>query len=205
MLLYYGFSHRSVKWWKRVFFHLLDLALVNSYVLYKAVTKSKKTKQLQFRVSVAKSLIEDLERPHHRHHPPELDLPIWLTERVFPEPIPDGKRADCRVCSVRRAGQSHQTGYRCKLCHRPLRLYLCFERYHTLKDYKKILALYHLKSSSHTSLNLSALIHVYTKQSLTISLHSLSWYRDAAPIHCRQLLPTVKRSSVVKRVYEMRQ
>ena len=133
MLLYYGFSYRSVKWWKRVFFHLLDLALVNSYILYKAVTKSKKIKQLQFRVSVAKSLTEGLERPHHRHHPPELDLPIWLTERAFPEPIPDGKRADCKVCSVRGAGQRHETGYRCKLCHTPLCLYPCFERYHTLK------------------------------------------------------------------------
>ena len=27
MIMYYGFSHRSVKWWKRVFFHLLDVAL----------------------------------------------------------------------------------------------------------------------------------------------------------------------------------
>ena len=103
MLLYYGFSHRSVKWWKRVFVHLLDLAMVNSYILYKAVTKSK-MKQLQFRVFVAKSLTEGLEHPRHRHHPSELDLPIRLTERAFPEPIPDGKRADCRVCSVRGAG-----------------------------------------------------------------------------------------------------
>ena len=136
MLLYYGFSHRSVKWWKRAFFHLLDLALVNSYVLYKAVNKTSKMKQLQFRLSVAKSLTEGLERPRHCHHPPELDLPTRLTERAFPEPIPESKRADCRVCSVRGVGQRHQTGYRCKLCHTPLCLHPCFERYHTLKDYK---------------------------------------------------------------------
>ena len=135
MLLYYGFAHRSVKWWKRVFFHLLDLALVNSYILYKTVTKSK-MKQLQFRIAVAKSLTAGLERPRHRLHPPEIDLPTRLTERAFPEPLPDGRRADCRVCSVRGAGQRHQTGYRCKLCHTPLCLYPCFERYHTLKDYK---------------------------------------------------------------------
>ena len=25
MVLYYGFAHRSIKWWKRVLFHLLDV------------------------------------------------------------------------------------------------------------------------------------------------------------------------------------
>ena len=34
LLLYYGFSHRTVKWWRRAFFHLLDLAIVNAYILY---------------------------------------------------------------------------------------------------------------------------------------------------------------------------
>ena len=136
MIMYYGFSHRSVKWWKRVFFHLLDVALVNSYILYKTANASSKMTQLNFRLSVAKSLVEGLQHPHHRHHPPAPELPIRLTERAFPEPIPGAKRADCKVCSVRGAGQRHQTGYRCKLCHAPLCLYPCFERYHTLKDYK---------------------------------------------------------------------
>ena len=135
LVLYYGFSHRPVKWWKRVFFHLLDVTLVNSHILYKAATQ-KNMSQLDFRISVAKGLFEGLERPHHRHHPPAPQLPLRLTQRAFPEPIPGGKRSDCKVWSVRGAGQRHQTGYRCKLCHTPLCLYPCFERYHTLKDYK---------------------------------------------------------------------
>ena len=135
LVIYYGFSHRSVKWWKRCFFHLLDLSLVNSHILYKAVTSSRIT-QLDFRLSVAKSLLEGLERPRQRHHEPSPQLPVRLTERAFPEPIPGGKRADCKVCSVRVAGQRHQTAYRCKLCHTPLCMYPCFERYHTLKAYK---------------------------------------------------------------------
>ena len=35
MVLYYRFAHWSVKWWKRVFFHLLDLFLVKAYILCK--------------------------------------------------------------------------------------------------------------------------------------------------------------------------
>ena len=31
LITYYGFPHFSQKWWKRVFYHLLDTTLVNSY------------------------------------------------------------------------------------------------------------------------------------------------------------------------------
>ena len=60
MVLYYGFAHKSVKWWKRVFFHVLDLSLVNAHILYQAC--GNKISQLEFRQSVAKSLLEGYER-----------------------------------------------------------------------------------------------------------------------------------------------
>ena len=135
MVQYYRFSHRSVKWWKRAFFHLLDVALVNSHILYNAATSSRIT-QLEFRIAVATSMVEGLKHPHHRHHTYVPELPVRLTERAFPEPIPEGKRVDCKVCSVREAGKRHTTGYRCMLCYTPLCLYPCFERYHVLKYYK---------------------------------------------------------------------
>ena len=31
---YYGFSHRTVNWWRWLFFHLIDPAIVNAYILY---------------------------------------------------------------------------------------------------------------------------------------------------------------------------
>jgi hypothetical protein len=33
LLSYYGFSHRTVKWWKRAAFHLIDMAIVNAYIM----------------------------------------------------------------------------------------------------------------------------------------------------------------------------
>ena len=33
-LLYYGFSHRTVKWWRQAFYHLLEVGAVNAYILY---------------------------------------------------------------------------------------------------------------------------------------------------------------------------
>ena len=109
MVLYYGFAHRSVKWWKRVFFHLLDLTLVNSHILYKAATSSRMT-QLGFRLSVAKSLIEGLERPSHRHHAAAPELPLCLTERAFPKPIPNGKRADGKCVAYVERGNVTRRG-----------------------------------------------------------------------------------------------
>ena len=134
LVLYYGFSHRSVKWWKRVFFHLLDVSLVNAQIVFKTATHSN-ISQLEYRIAVAQGLLEDFQR-HHLPEPAAM-LPGRLTERAFPEPLPDGKRADCKVCSNRAVGERHQTKYRCKLCHTPLCIYPCFEKYHTLKDYHK--------------------------------------------------------------------
>ena len=35
LLSYYRFPHRTVKWWRRAFFHLLDIAVVQAYILYR--------------------------------------------------------------------------------------------------------------------------------------------------------------------------
>ena len=31
---HYGFAHCTIKWWWQLFFHLIDLAIVNAYILY---------------------------------------------------------------------------------------------------------------------------------------------------------------------------
>ena len=96
LLMYYGFSHRSVKWWKRISFHILDLALVNSHILLK-------------------------EYCHHHLSAPE--PPLCLTERAFPQPISGRMRVDCVVGSNRGTEQHHTTWYRCKLYRAPLCLH----------------------------------------------------------------------------------
>ena len=135
MVLYYGFAHKSMKWWKRVFFHLMDLSLVNAHILHSLA--GGRLTQLQFRQEVAQSLLEgyQCQRPHTTPRAP--DLPLRLTQtRPFLEPCPPGMRPDCRVCSDRKANQHHQTHYWCKGCKAPFCPAPCMERYHTLKDYK---------------------------------------------------------------------
>ena len=38
--MYYSFGRRSVKWWRKLMFLLMEVALVNSFILYKTTVDS---------------------------------------------------------------------------------------------------------------------------------------------------------------------
>ena len=66
------------------------------------------------------------------------DDSVRLTERAFPEPIPDGKRLSCRVCCrrARASGERRvQSRFQCRGCKVPLCVWPCFEIYHTQLHY----------------------------------------------------------------------
>ena len=110
--LYLAF--RSKRWWKRVFFHLIDVSVANALVLYNKTSVKKMSDR--------------------RHFAPLTDLPLRLSERPFPERIPESLestskgRPSCEVCRAR--GKRSQTRYRCKICLTPLHMENCLEIYH---------------------------------------------------------------------------
>lgn len=145
LLSYYGFPHRTLKWWKRALFHLLDMAVVNAYVLYTVSTSAslKKLTHEQFRVEIAKQLLlqssvdvsEDVPVTHGRLHRPQPPQ-SRLTERHFPDHLPctkSGKRGqtECTVCSKKKGRGRKTTSYMCKECKLPMCIIPCFELYHT--------------------------------------------------------------------------
>ena len=122
-----------------MFFHLLDLSIVNASILYNQVS-SKQMSHLEFRLAVVKSLLEDHKpQTSNRQGAPNSELPLRLTERPFSEKIPKttqwNGRLQCEVCRAR--GIKSQTQVRCKICQTPLHLHHCFEIYHTKLDYSK--------------------------------------------------------------------
>ena len=76
-----------------------------AHVLHNATAPSRLT-QLEFRTAVAKGLLQGYEVARQRNRRDDCGHPLQLTERAFPEPIPDGKRADCLVCSQREGGET---------------------------------------------------------------------------------------------------
>ena len=141
LILYYGFPHHSTKWWKRVFFHMIDLAIVNANILYNQVSP-KPLNQLDFRIEIASGLLHGHISPplDRRHIAPTRELPLRLTERPFPEPVPKetpyGGRPQCEVCRSKNIKRS-QTQYRCNLCKTPLHVHPCFQIYHTKLNYSQ--------------------------------------------------------------------
>lgn len=142
LLSYYGFSHRTVKWWRRAFFHLLDLSVVNAYILYRQSQPGKpQLTHERFRVELAKEMLfkagsDITSEPHQRHAlPPQ----ARLHERHFVEKIPPRStgtpsQPDCCVCSNKRGRGRKTSTYRCKQCKVPLCVVPCFELYHTHVD-----------------------------------------------------------------------
>ena len=138
----HGFSHRTVKWWRRTFYHLLEVAIVNSYILYMqqaGVTIDHET----FRVKLAVQLLQQggTSLPGPSSHPPPV---ARLVERHFLERIPPRatgapSQLECVVCSFTRGRGRKTTTFRCKQCHLALCVVPCFELYHTKKDPKRYL------------------------------------------------------------------
>ena len=141
LMSYYSFSHRTLKWWRRAFFHLLDNAIVNAYVLYVLSEQSaRKLDHKHFRIELAKQLLGDDAPPiQPRSRVNALPPPARLTERHFPEKVAQctsGRPSQpvCVVCSNKRGRGKKTTTYQCKQCKLPMCVVPCFELYHTKVD-----------------------------------------------------------------------
>ena len=141
--VYYSFIRKTVKWWRKLFFWMLETAVVNSYVLYRETTPSPKS-HIHYRRTLVDSLSSSYiqsapprplsgrprQRPQHETNGPErLNKCLHLLRKT-------NIQRDCLVCS--KTQHRVRPSYQCKTC--PDTPYLCpgscFERYHTLTQYK---------------------------------------------------------------------
>ncbi|KAJ4427097.1 hypothetical protein ANN_24712 [Periplaneta americana] len=145
MLSYYSFQRKSLKWWKRLFFHLFDLALVNAHILHHKKCVKKLTLH-KFIAKVAESLVMSVGM--------EMTIPSRLStggrlvgRDHFPHRIPGTgskqkghTQRTCKVCADRgkhhtgKATQKYTTIY-CARCDVGLCIGNCFEIYHTRANY----------------------------------------------------------------------
>ena len=59
MLSFYKSKHRSRKWYHRIFFHLVNLSIVNSWILYKSI--GGETSLVDFTVDIIRCLLRGVE------------------------------------------------------------------------------------------------------------------------------------------------
>ena len=141
LLSYYGFPHCTVTWWRQAFYHLLDLAIVQAYILYcQSPQSGRHLCHQQFCVELTKELLHSAGEELTQMANPQFQPPLSrLTERHFPactDITPDGKfpQPDCVVCSHKKGRARKTTSYICKQCKLPMCITPCFELYYTKID-----------------------------------------------------------------------
>lgn len=132
---------RGKVYYKKIFYHLIELALWNSYLLYKK--NGGQYTPLQFRMN----LIEIIFETYHScmfmpkaGRPGTTPTPLRLSNRHFPEFIPPTQKKNnptrqCAMCSRKRDNTGNrirkETRYLCPNCQVPLCVVPCFKDYHT--------------------------------------------------------------------------
>ena len=149
MLAYAPLHRKTVKWWKKLAFHLLTLAMVQAHCLYNKHRRhhGKKTSQIiDFTISVCEAL-DDLSNTETNQNVGAAVDPNTtanrLTGRHFPESLGGASRRNCLVCfsklikqgtTVRERQNKRKTShFQCKTCKVALCIDPCFEIYHTKK------------------------------------------------------------------------
>ena len=142
LMSYFSFLHKSVKWWRKVFFWMVEVAVVNSYILYKQTMVQQGNRPLThlgFRRELIKSLAEPLQLTVV---PRQQSAPSLQRLQQVPHFLEKGsKRRDCWVCSNREEdGTRHLTMYFCTTCtdHPALCPAPCYKIYHTQRSYRQL-------------------------------------------------------------------
>ncbi|KAF2893788.1 hypothetical protein ILUMI_12384 [Ignelater luminosus] len=135
---------RGKKYYKKIFFHLFDLALLNSFVLYSKTGGTKTA--LEYRMDIVKLIMEKYNHSEFcsaTGRPSVTPTPLRLTGRHFPKYIPGTEKKNnptrqCAICARVRDGRGkkirRKSRYYCPDCDVALCVAPCFRVYHTVKD-----------------------------------------------------------------------
>lgn len=107
MVSYYVTARKSIRWYMKVFFHLLDVSIWNSCWLYNNYVKSRNTRKLTY-LEAREKIIESFlvnRTPKKKKTGPE--------QLHFPKRVPKRKR--CREC-YKNNKKRQMTWYVCSIC-----------------------------------------------------------------------------------------
>ena len=59
LIIYYELNRKTIRWWKGIFFHLLDIAIVNSLIIYKKYLNAN-IAQKKYIIEIIKTIIKNI-------------------------------------------------------------------------------------------------------------------------------------------------
>ena len=106
-LSYYNICHKSVKWWKKVFFRLLELCIINSmcFETHIAYTKQRNS-HLNFRETLIHQLVQDHLNKREEEEP----------TRGFDTLVVSGRRKVTTKVRSKHYVSRHEKRRKCSLC-----------------------------------------------------------------------------------------
>jgi hypothetical protein len=126
----YSINRQTWKWTKKLFFHLLDLTVLNSYIILHSC--SSKLSHRDFQLSLIRDLIQEGGRVLGTQIIPQ-GMPTLSTSRLEAKHVlhwlEKRRRHRCHVCSTQKK-QSKKI-YACPKCNMALCVVLCFKVYHS--------------------------------------------------------------------------
>jgi hypothetical protein len=134
MVRTYSVSRASKKWWFRLFYYFLDMAVANSFILYKLSPNHEELTELEYIKSLSLALIQTFSKGDEVQPGPERKskapiVPPRLTTANH-WPLKTKKRKKCQQCS-RRGSTGGRTKWMCEGCNVHLCIETCFKKYHT--------------------------------------------------------------------------
>nr|XP_032824659.1 uncharacterized protein LOC116950743 [Petromyzon marinus] len=138
---YYAVGRASKKWWRYIVWFLLNLSIVNAWLLYRESPHEppmpKNYDHFQFRVDLAEQLRGGHRRMgHHKGKRSRQVVSYVSAENMSAHQLvrtARGKKV-CRLCSRHgrktRAGRQVQTSFGCGICDVPLCRFGCFRDFH---------------------------------------------------------------------------
>lgn len=134
IISYYPCERKTIRWYKKLLLNILQMGLLNAFLLYNKHIIGKKMTMLEFRLAVIKSLIDFT--PDERDM--EVEEEVMEDNREIkhvPTKLPLNnkgvrRRKACKLCYSH--GRRKNTTYQCKACpgEPALCLERCFQLYH---------------------------------------------------------------------------
>ena len=151
ILAKYNLLRKCVRWWKTIFFHLIYIATVNSFILFKSFSeqnpdneqlqRKKKHSFLEFREELIRNLIDldqYAERPLFRPRPPPQDKSQFQTDHI---PVFSDTKRNCKVCYMTIKKEMKVRSYcsapHCNIYRHYCQGYKCFRIRHGKKFHEK--------------------------------------------------------------------
>ena len=142
-MCYYSLGRKTLKWWRRVFWRLHDMAITNAFVIYKmnnATSLQKVQTNRQFRLTLAEKLVAGMVASRRGPGCPPTQSISRLTGKHFP--YRHRTRQRYCVCAYKKKSprgkkyKDKKIATWCPKCEVHLCIGHCFECYHTRVNYK---------------------------------------------------------------------